>query len=259
MIGVPSGGAAPVVPFAPSDIAGMQLWLDAQFPGDLTINTTPNPDQVSAWLDHHTTAQDLAQATSGDQPEYETAGWGGTLPSVRNRNSTSDFLHRDGAGVGSMLVGTNMPWTLALTLQITSIGTPQYLLTFGASTTDSEYTLLSYDATGQLSVSQSGPGGVSNTSQSGTLGSTRHNVICRYSGTNINIRVDGVDVTSGSGASTPGTRSALNRFTLGCLRRMFAEAYSNARFGSCIVYNANVSLGDVGDLETYLAARWPIA
>lgn len=69
----------------PNDITGLQLWLKAD-----AITGLSNNAAVSTWNDSSGNGNNAAQATSGDQPSYETNQING-LPAV-NFNGSGDFL-----------------------------------------------------------------------------------------------------------------------------------------------------------------------
>jgi hypothetical protein len=60
------GGGAAAAAFAPSDIAGLQLWCKADA---LVLN---NDDPVTTWTDSSGAGHDLSQSSAGAKPTYKT-------------------------------------------------------------------------------------------------------------------------------------------------------------------------------------------
>jgi endo-1,4-beta-xylanase len=65
-------------PFNPLQLNGCRLWLDAQDPATLTLNS----GAVSRWQNKAATGNDAVQATSARQPFYEATGADGTRPAL---------------------------------------------------------------------------------------------------------------------------------------------------------------------------------
>ena len=77
----------PVGLFSPSDIAGLQLWLDANdastlFQDAAKTTSAGNGDVVGAWADKSGNGKDATQATTAEKPTLQTAIING-LPVVR--------------------------------------------------------------------------------------------------------------------------------------------------------------------------------
>jgi len=68
------GGAARAAITDPTDISGLQLWLDAQdVDGDGNSGNDPaDGASLATWVDKSTNGRDLSQGTAGDQPLYRT-------------------------------------------------------------------------------------------------------------------------------------------------------------------------------------------
>ncbi len=93
------------MPFSPSDISGLKIWLKA----DAGAGSSDN-DPVGTWTDQSGTSHDFTQATSGKKPLYKVNIRNG-LPVVRFDGSDDEMSGGDLTGVftsaGSMVMAVN--------------------------------------------------------------------------------------------------------------------------------------------------------
>jgi hypothetical protein len=76
----PPGGGS--MPFDPTQITGLKLWLDASDEATINAGSPSDGDPVSVWKDKSGQGNDAAQATGGQQPTYQAAasvGFAGLL------------------------------------------------------------------------------------------------------------------------------------------------------------------------------------
>lgn len=113
------GGTA----FSPTDIAGLQLWLDAS-----QIAGLNDGDAVATWADVSGNGRDVTQASATARPTYQTAEVNG-LPVVRC-DGVDDFL-----ATASSIVAAQ-PVTVFLVLRENGGGIGQYYFDGGSAGTD---------------------------------------------------------------------------------------------------------------------------
>lgn len=111
--------------FQPTDLSGLELWLDGQ---DLSTFTFNGPD-VAQWDDKSGNGKNAAQTTAIEQPEFVSNGLNG-LPTVRSVHAGAAM----GLEIsGGLPIGLNVARTLFLVINPTSGFTNSEVL--GASTT----------------------------------------------------------------------------------------------------------------------------
>jgi hypothetical protein len=76
-----TSAAAPPA-FAPTDIAGLRLWLDAQDATTYTLDTSGGRDSVSQWRDKSGGARHFEQSTKANQPTFQTTSALKSLPGL---------------------------------------------------------------------------------------------------------------------------------------------------------------------------------
>ena len=75
--------------FLPSNIGGLQLWLDAT---DLSTITKDGSDYVSVWTDKSANAYSFEQATGANQPQYVSTGFGTESKGYLSFDGVDDFM-----------------------------------------------------------------------------------------------------------------------------------------------------------------------
>lgn len=93
--------------FLPTDIAGLELWLDAQDSGSITETS----GEVSQWDDNSTAANNVVQATAANQPNTSTI----------NGNASLFFDGTDERLRDSAPTIVSPPGTIAVVLTPTSV------------------------------------------------------------------------------------------------------------------------------------------
>lgn len=73
------------IPFAPSDLTGLVLWLDA------AQGVTETGNQVSEWKDQSGNDNDAVQTTENDKPSFEAAGFNGVETIFFDASNTEDM------------------------------------------------------------------------------------------------------------------------------------------------------------------------
>lgn len=241
--------------WTPASLPNLRLWLDAQFTSDVTVNTTPDPDTVSAWLDHYTVdgADDVAESTN--QPEWQPTGWNSSQPCVKFNSASSTKLGKTSADLATAL-SNNAPFTIYLVGDWSTAEANDFDISFGAAganpvirfgtpTTTSCSLTVRDDAGNERSVTSSG----------GAI-SSRHIVtmVRPADFADAKIYVDGVVVSGAASPATLGT-TTLTRFHLGAGNTGGAP-FSNIREAAVLVYTGAHSDADRVLVQNYLNARW---
>jgi len=208
--------------FKPSQIPGLQLWLDAS-----QITGLNDGDAVATWSDVSGNARDFTQGTASSRPTYKT-NQRGSLPAVLF-DGIDDYLSATFSCTGK---------TVVCVFKIT--GGVQYDRPFNFSP---DYKCLYRDTTNTRVGSYNGVfgpllAGVS----TGFL-----TAIWTFDGSGSNLRVDGVDATpvAGSfGTAFNGSHS------------VSAPSFEHTGYvAHLLVYDTVISAGDIASLETYFGTH----
>ncbi len=226
-----SGGGAP---FVPTDIAGLQLWLDASD----TATITQAANAVSQWNDKSGNANHATQGVALNQPSINTR-------TINGRN-VIDF---DG-------LTDTMPITLATIASITQGANTSFVVSvYDAGTNFRQYAGESVSAAQRFGFYNDGsPLGFIHAANGtrasvGTRGTSPFIQVGIRNGTSCQIYLDsGLTATNAS---------AVN-FTLVNLS-VGLGANSDGAVAEVITYNTALSNADINRVGQYLSAKWGIA
>ncbi len=247
-------------PWAPPDVAGLALWLDASDLSSLFTDsgrTTPvasSGDPVGGWADKSGNGRHVGQATSGRRPIYQAAG----------RDTGQAGLVCDDVDDGLTSASAYVPsgaFTLVIIGKITSTpGGAEYDQIFAVS-----------DGTTYVSVLTTG-----DASYSGIA-------FCRATGATAGVRASGASIATGKSSTlltydgagtapgdwtcehsigTPQTLGASAAFgspgTGICIGDRITSAFpSGYAYSEILLYESALSGTDLDDLKAYLGAKWP--
>lgn len=247
-------------PWAPPDVAGLALWLDASDLSSLFTDsgrTTPvasSGDPVGGWADKSGNGRHVGQATSGRRPIYQAAG----------RDTGQAGLVCDDVDDGLTSASAYVPsgaFTLVIIGKITSTpGGAEYDQIFACG-----------DGTTYVSVLTTGDASYSNLA------------FCRATGATAGVHASGASIATGKsstlliydGAGTaPGDWTCEHPIgtsqTLGvsgafgspgvgiCVADRVVSAFpSGITVSEILLYTSALSGTDLTNLTSYLAAKWP--
>jgi hypothetical protein len=240
---------------APTDLAGCELWLDAQ---DLASITKDGSNLVSQWSDKSGNAKHAVQATPANQPTYNTTGLGGGLPCI-------DWAS---AVAATRLVTPNIAYgafTAFFVLKSASTVGYTYVHELYSGTPNLEY--MTHAATPHSAVKRAGGLSYRNfipvTGGAFFADSQRHVYTRTFNGMHAtnNARVDGA-ATQGTffhaaGVGDPGLTVSTGPIYIG--NADVAVASCRAAFGEIIFFSRCLSDGELVLVERYLAKKWAVA
>lgn len=246
--------------WAPTDVAGLALWLDASDMSTLftdSARTTPvasSGDPVGGWADKSSNSRHLGQSTSGRRPLYQDTGRDTGQPGVVLDDSD------DGLTTTTGYVPSGA-FTLVFVGKITSTpGGAEYDQVFACSdgttyvsvltTGDASYANMAFcRATGATAGVRAGSASIS-TGKSSTL------LIYDGSGTattdwSCEMSIGTSQTLSSSGAfGSPGTGIFLGDRPVSA----FPSGYT---YSEVILYESALSGTDLTNLKNYLTTKWP--
>ncbi len=224
------GGAA----FNPTDIAGLQLWLDAA-----QIAGLNDGDAVATWTDRSGNANNAVQATASRRPTYQTAEIN-SLPAVQ-LDGVDDFLD-----LTSSINATNFT---VFIVGRKSTGAALHFVGVCAKAVGAAMSPLYYGGDGNFyTQTQTGAYRVT-AGQNATLQSNF--LYTGYSNGGSPQHRLNRSLLGGSNASS-GSPTAFD--SIGA-RTVFGD-YGNQLLGEVLVYDSSLSAGDIALVEDYLQAKW---
>lgn len=137
------GGSAP---FAPTDLDGLALWLDAADADTINAGSPSDGDPVSAWSDKSDAGNEAVQATSDNRPIFKTSQRNGRSVVRFDPAVDPQFLELTGLGLFRALDGM----TIAAALSATGQGggsSPLYALTNDGTGPRMDFEFYFFDAT----------------------------------------------------------------------------------------------------------------
>lgn len=227
------------VPFVPTDIAGLQLWLDA------SQESFNDDDPVATWTDRSTAGNDATQATEADKPLFKT----NILNSqpIMRFDGTDDFLSNTSPVTGS----THR--TQFFVVKANGNTVTDGFVKWG----DEASSGLDWLVTPEVAVRVNGSK-VFNTA----MGTSNFRILTiRFDGTttgDIDGWLDGsaLGVTSSSGATINTTSTAND--AIGKTIITAADEFFSGDIAEIIVYDSALSVGNRGTVETYLSDKYNI-
>lgn len=223
---------AGVAPFSPTDIADLELWLDASDTG--TISSAGG--LVSQWNDKSGNGYNATQATGSMQPTTNLATING-LNAIRWIDGGGDSMHATFASL-------SQPNIIFVVIKQNVITGSKYVFDGGGSSTRHALFL---DGSGNLDL-------FAGSSLNGPAASTSAAAIytALYNGGSSTFRINGgTSLASGNTGS-----HSLNGFTIGA--RYNNVEFLSADIGEILIYNRNISDSEKNQVGNYLATKWGI-
>lgn len=240
-----TGGRA--VPFLPTDIAGLQLWLDANDPATLfqdAAKTTAagDGDVVGAWADKSGQGNDATQATTSKKTSYHTGILNGK-PVVRF-DGTDDRLTKIPWNGGNV----TQPVSIFIAFQLIALAAAEGILVDGDDTTRRNMVFKNTPANNYWAYNAG-----SSVASTEAADTSTHIISAIFNGASSVLRIDGVQIAAGdpgaqiTGGITIGGFVDDSRFS------------SNVNMGEIIEYEDTTITGDeISQIESYLATRWGV-
>ena len=241
MRGGGSGGGSPPA-FAPTDISGLQLWLDASDAASITHSL----NAVSQWNDKSGNARHVTQGSASNQPTTNT----GTINSLNaiNFDGSNDLLEHL-TSMGGILGGDNTFFFVAQADTSNEFGT-----IMGANYGDQfivfyNNTNYRYHHRDSGALPYPGEAIVFNTPNT-----SQHILLTTRTGTSeYRLRLDGGSGSVNNGGATNVTTSV---FQIGAQNTGFRQF--DGRIGEIAAYNRVLTTSELNQMGTYLAAKWGI-
>lgn len=246
-------GKAKPTGFLPSSITGLNLWLDATDSSTITQSTS----KVSQWNDKSGNSRHFTQATSSEQPSYETTGFGGK---ACINVSAGTRLVRAANSMGTLASSLTMSvfvvaettftnqWNNTVTNWFTAAGSE-----FGDGT--SRFHLSFRNDGGNLHTLYAA--GALRSSAGGTADNTKYISGFVWSGANQTslLTLNGTTQTFTPTAALPNSSAnASSVFSIGDSRAGFACK----RIAEVIMYDKALTTTDRQSVENYLKAKYAI-
>lgn len=230
---------AQIESFAPTDIDGLELWLDAS-----AITGLSDGDPVTTWEDQSSNGFDATQATADNKPTYQTNELNGK-PVVRF-DGTNDLLSTSSVSV----VGDDGTWTVFAVSDLTGGTGAQTIVDHDNLTRIAQF--LRYSAGSAQAIAFNEAGGAFTDSESHGAG---FDVISSVrSALAVQVFVNG---TSGGSTATTGIAiSGSEIVRIGS--RGASGAHLAGDIAEVLIYSAALSTADREAVEEYLASKYGI-
>lgn len=230
----------------PTDIAGCQLWLDAEqgVYSDAGTTLATNNDTVQQWNDQSGNGNHVSQATGGNRPTFKTAGI----------NSKDSVEFADPSFMDSATPVVAAPNTV-FAVHVMTLSDA-----FGGVIWDSKANVrhnFYWDDVLNPDFFRSASVNIETTTVGFGSQFDEYITAVTYNGASSSIFMNGADV--GDGSVDLGS-NALDGITLGTLRAGLGGGnyYLNGQIAEVIVYDSALSTGDRATVETYLSNKWGI-
>ena len=248
-----SGGA-----FAPSDIAGLKLWLDADA-ANVNTGSPTNLDSVSTWVDKSTAANNATQSTATNQPRWNISG-GSNGTSFIDFDGSSDYLSSVDFSPDVLSAG-NQTFTFLSVFKLNSLtGANQMIV--GLSSTGDNYNRFEFreSTTGELRFiireSLADGGDYTRPEVSASADTGWHYILWTFDNDIFNCWLDGVKVINNA---SQGLDEILPQsFTLGALAASSVLFNADCSISECISYNNVVTAGQISNLDSYINTKYAL-
>lgn len=220
------------VPFSPTQIPGLQLWLD----GADASTITQVAGALSQWNDKSTNTYQALQATGANKPAYSSTGL--DSKGAITFNGTSDFLS---------ISGFSVPTTFTAFIVLDVISTPQSAFAAFFDTGFSTQILLGFDS-----------GGIKITATVNNVFATAAPAFTTGGSHQALFSTDGVNgITAFDSTSSSYTSSAAAGGSVTANIGVFNGAnYINATIGEMLMYQGLLSSADITVIQDYLRNKW---
>ena len=232
------------VAFTPTDISDLYAWYDAT---DSDTITKDGSNRISQWENKEgTTARDLVQSTSGDQPLYVSSG------SSDSGNATVNFSGDRWMETASALTGISQPISFVAITKFppNSTSTNEFLFAkeksqpedrfiFSKPTADANDRFIMYAGTDFI---ESNVTGIADEWTYATL---------IYDGSSSQMRFNGSEIDTGNVGS-----ETFEGLTLGARDNSGAVVYYwNTEIMHFLIYEKELSASNISDIETWASAQ----
>ncbi|GAC1475653.1 MAG: hypothetical protein NVSMB9_28560 [Isosphaeraceae bacterium] len=231
------------MPFSPSDIPGLNLWLkgDAGLFTDIA-KTTPatNGTAVAVWADQSGNLRDASQSTAGARPVLRSTRYNG-FPAVQFDGVSQTLLT-------SVLPQSTIPYTMICALQVDDTSGSRCLVYNGAGGSGYGFYVKSPNRT----VAHQGSSLFYDSFSNATL--TREIWSAVEANPGLSFYVGGVaHVSSGTATDIAPAGTA---FTLGAFNNPGPTEYGAVTIAEVLLWPTALSNTDRGNVETYLTNRY---
>jgi hypothetical protein len=281
--GTYTAASSSVTPFAPTSIAGLQLWLDASDAGSL-FDATSGGSLVAAdggvarWEDKSGNGRHATQSTSGSRPLRKTGIKNG-LPVLRFDGSNDLMSIPSSAATFKFLHGGSTGYSIFAVVGVRALNTRERILEtgrWGSPEGDGGGIGCSWsiDASGgfRYDAAAGGTTVIANSSASGLLSTPNFyalsnvgNVSSGTASVRSSMRVNGgAAITNNSQTGTPSTANSRLNLTFGFGvghngdGTIEYEQYADLDFCEIIIYNSALSDAERAAVEQYLISKWSI-
>jgi len=256
------------LPFSPTDISGLQLWLDADDPRTLysdtsgTTKATTDGTTVALWVDKSGNGRNTSQSTAASRPAIKAAftngrnvlnfdGSNDTL-TVPSSTSTFKFLHSTAS-------------TVFIVVQYKATGTYRSYFTTASSSAHVGYIIYTNtDNTTYLPWMAGGVGGSlvsANQSVANYIDASQAYLVCCVSDpTNATAANRAIGYKNGTApyknnisTLTPSTANSTYDLAIGSEGNTY---FANVYIAEIVVYNALLTASQRIQVETYLNNKW---
>ena len=237
----------PPVPFAPTDISGLQVWLDADDPTTFITVVGVDGERVTDWLDKSGNSRHATQALYDNAPDLSGNGL----------NFSS--------GVGQALLlpdFTTVPYTIFIVMNYATTGNTGIALFINRSGSAAIWRNLYGDAPNpiyqSIGVDYGGSAFRYMAASPGVDDTARHIQTFSLPDSSIGkFRLDGVDGDSTAGfTQSTGTATAI---TLGAYSQDPTNASLSGTIHEVLWYDSFLTLSQREDVEAYLSEKWGVA
>lgn len=248
-LGVLSAAAGePVPPFDPTSLTDLVAWYNAADLSSISLSGS----EVTQWNDSSGNGHHATQGTSVRRPLSGTR----TLNSlnVLDFDGSNDFLINN--GIAASFAGEDKPFTIFQVSQLDTSATGQ---THWAISFNNTNTPRIFPAEAVLNIRDDFGSAVA-LSITGALNTNAQFLTFRSSGLNFTGFLD--DTLINTGTAYNFNNITLTRGTIGAYRNDSdfpnGVLFSNGVIGELIFYNRELTLTEVGQVHSYLSAKWGI-
>jgi len=235
--------------FTPTDISGIELWLDASD----TSTITDSSGSVSQWDDKSGNSRHAVQGTGSAQPSTGVA-------TINSKNAirfdgTTDFMQATPA----LGTANEFTWLIVATYQVTGVSEVLIGASNGGYASEDEWVLVR-QLSGAYGGSVNGDTSAQDNGSVGTVDTNPHLWSARYtkSGDEFELLIDGTRqwIETSLTSSEPDLTQEIDIAAGDNGGSLFG--YAQVDIAEILMYNSDLSIADREALEQYLAAKWGI-
>jgi hypothetical protein len=246
----------------PTQVPGLQLWLDASDASTLYDATTGGSlvaadGAVARWQDKSGNSRHATQATAGARPLRRAAQLNG-LDGLEFDGS-DDTLRCD--ALAAFFDGINDEFTILAVAKTDATGSTQDVLAAANSASDDENVRAVWNNGSQkvvLAREEGSPGVTKSAVGATSIGTAAKVAAWVFDGTNGQVFLNGVPDVSATNISHASGITA-NQVAIGSLPRLNPAVFFNGLIFEIVVYDASLAAEDRSLVEEYLLAKWGIS